>query len=253
MDQHTRKIVDEFSKQAIYFARLPGHAEATRLIIERVSVSADDHVLDVACGAGSVACEAARTAHHVTGIDVTPAMIKQAQALQQQRGLSNLSWHTGDVTELPFAANAFEVVLTRYSFHHFIDAAHVMAEMVRVCKPAGRVLVADLVLPPDKTPAYDRMEQLRDPTHVGVLTERQLLDLFRRNGLRDLQCAGYSFDLGLDQLMEASFPSPSDADQVRDMIADDVGVDDLGINVHRHDNALWITYPVAIVVGTKEA
>jgi ubiquinone/menaquinone biosynthesis C-methylase UbiE len=253
MDQHTRKIVDEFSKQAIYFAKLPGHAEATRLIIEMAGVSPDDDVLDVACGAGSVTCAAARTARHITGIDVTPAMIEQAQALQAQHDLSNLSWHIGDVTQLPFATNTFDVILTRYSFHHFIDAATVLAEMVRVCKPAGRVVVADLVLPPEKISAYDRMERLRDSTHVGVLAESELFELFTRHGLRDLQCAGYAFDLALDQLMQASFPSSCDADCVREMIASDLGIDDLGINVHRRDDALWLSYPIAVVVGRKEA
>ncbi|MDA2930561.1 class I SAM-dependent methyltransferase [Acidobacteria bacterium AH-259-O06] len=253
MNQHTRKIVDQFSKQAIYFARIPGHAEATPLLIDSARVSPHDQVLDVACGAGGVACEAARIAHHVTGIDVTPAMIQQAKTLQSQQALSNVTWHTGDVTQLPFPANNFDVVLTRYSFHHFIDPAGVLAEMVRVCKPNGRVLVADLVLPPEKIAAYDRMEKLRDPTHVGVLTESRLRELFATYGLSNLQCCGYAFDLGLDQLMQASFPNSGNTDHVRDLIVGDLGVDDLGIKVHLRDNAVWFSYPIAMVVGTKEA
>ena len=40
---------------------------------------------------------------------------------------------------------------------------------------------------------------------------------------------------------------------VRDLIAGDLGVDDLGINVHLRDNAVWVSYPIAVIVGTKEA
>ena len=115
------------------------------------------------------------------------------------------------------------------------------------------MLDADLVLPPEKISKYDRMEKLRDATHVGVFAESELLELFTRHGLRDLQCSGYAFDLALDQLMQASFRSSGDADRVREMIAGDLGVDDLGINVHRRDNALWLSYPIAVVVGRKEA
>jgi SAM-dependent methyltransferase len=250
MKHHTQKIVDQFSKQAVYFAKVPGHAEATQLLIDTAGVTPDDNVLDIACGAGGVACAAA-IAHHVTGIDVTPEMIRQATALQSQQSLSNISWHTGDVTELPFPANSFEVVLTRYSFHHFLEPADVMSEMVRVCKPAGRVVVADLILPSEKIAAYDQMERLRDPSHVGVLTEMKLRDFFSTHGLSNLQCSGYSFDLGLDQLMQASFPNPGDADRVRGLIARDLGIDDLGINVHLRDSAVWLSYPIAVVVGTK--
>jgi SAM-dependent methyltransferase len=128
-------------------------------------------VLDVACGAGAVACAAARTARQVTGIDMTPAMIERAEAVQAAAGQANLAWHVGDVTRLPFRACQFDVVLMRYSLHHFPRPAEVVAEMARVCKPSGRVAVADLVLPPDKAAAYDGLERLRDPSHVRVLAE----------------------------------------------------------------------------------
>src|SRR5262245_63066159 len=129
-------------------------------------VTPADAVLDVACGAGAVACAAARTARQVTRIDLTPAMIERAEAAQAAAGLTNLAWHVGDVARLPFRAGQFDVVLTRYSLHHFPRPAEVVAEMARVCKPSGRVAVADLALPPEKAAAYDGMERLRDPSHV---------------------------------------------------------------------------------------
>lgn len=251
MDQQTQQIVDEFSRQAIYFSKIPGDAEAIRLISDFAGIAADHTVLDVACGAGSVACQVARTARHVTGIDVTPAMIAQAQARQAQDGLSNVSWQIGDVRQLPYQSNTFDVVLTRYSFHHFVDAANVLAEMVRVCKPSGRVLVADLVLPAEKIPAYDQMEKLRDPTHVGVLSEDRLREMFAARSLAELRCTGYAFDLAVEQLMQASFSDDREMDNVRRLITGDLGVDNLGINVHRRDDAVWLSYPIAVLVGTK--
>jgi len=151
--QHARQVVDQFSKQAVYFAKLPGHEEATQLLIQMAEVSGTDEVLDVACGAGAVACAAARVAPRVTGIDLTPALIERAAARQAELLLLNLTWHVGDVAQLPFSANQFDVVLTRYSLHHFLRPVEVLAEMARVCKPSGRVVVADLVLPREKVAA----------------------------------------------------------------------------------------------------
>jgi ubiquinone/menaquinone biosynthesis C-methylase UbiE len=253
VDEHNRQVVDQFSRQVVYFAKLPGHEDATRLLLQMAGVTAGDAVLDVACGAGAVACAAARTAHSVTGIDLTPAMIKRAIALQAEAGLTNLAWHIGDVARLPFLASQFNVVLTRYSLHHFLRPADVVAEMVRVCKPSGRVAVADLVLPPDKAATYDGMERLRDPSHVRVLAEADLRELLTAAGLGDLRRAGYLFELELESLLEASFPREEDANRVRERIESDVGVDDLGIGAHRVGGMVRIAYPIAIVVGIKPA
>lgn len=253
VDEHNRQVVDQFSRQAVYFAKLPGHEDATQLLLRMAGVSATDAVLDVACGAGGVACAAARTARHVTGIDLTPAMIERAKALQAEVGLTNLAWHVGDVARLPFPADQFDVVVTRYSLHHVLQPAAVVAEMARVCKPSGRVAVADLVLPPDKAAAYDGMERLRDPSHVRVLAEAELRELLTAAGLGDLRRTGYLFELEAEALLQASFPRPGDADRVRERIEADVGVDELGIGAHRVAGAVRIAYPIAIAVGVKPA
>ena len=247
--QHTRQIVDQFSRQAVYFAKLPGHKEATELLLRMAGVTVTDDVLDVACGAGAVACAAARVARRVTGIDLTPAMIERATALQAEQGLANMVWHVGDVTRLPFPADEFDVVLTRYSLHHFLQPAEVLKEMARVCKPSGCIAVADLVLPLEKVATYDRMERLRDPSHVGILTEVELRELLTAVGLVDLRWAGYLFELELEALMQASFPRPGDASRVRELVEADIGVDKLGIGIHGLDGAVRIAYPIVVAAG----
>jgi ubiquinone/menaquinone biosynthesis C-methylase UbiE len=249
--KHSECIIDQFSKQAPYFVKLPGHIEATQLLIEMAGIDASANVLDLACGAGAVACSAAKAAKHVTGIDLTPAMIEQAKVLQASQGLSNLSWQIGDVMQLPFEPDVFDVVLTRYSFHHFIHPASVLAEMFRVCKPGGRVAVADLVLPAGKIAAYNGMERLRDPSHVHVLTEFELRSLFDASSLEEIQCAGYLFELGLDQLLTASFPAPENLKRVRAIFEADIDRDELGIGVHRSCGEMRFAYPILILLGKK--
>jgi ubiquinone/menaquinone biosynthesis C-methylase UbiE len=249
--QHSRQIVDQFSRQAVHFVKLPGHEEATPLLIRMGAITATDEVLDVACGAGVLACAAARVARRVTGIDLTPAMIERAIALQAELSLVNLSWHVGEVAQLPFPAAQFDVVLTRYSLHHFLRPIEVLADMARVCKPLGRVVVADLVLPSEKLATYDQMERLRDPSHVRVLTEAELGKSLTSVGVVDLRWSGYRFELELGALLEASFPQPGDAEKVRALIEADIGLDNLGVGINRKGDSVWLAYPIAVVAGIK--
>src|SRR5262245_17885588 len=122
-EEQRRLILDQFTRQAVPFSQMPtkSNDEANRLLLDLAGISPADTVLDVACGPGLVACALAEVARHVTGIDLTPAMIEQAQARQRSKGLTNLTWVIGDAVPLPFADAAFSVVVTRYSFHHFLD------------------------------------------------------------------------------------------------------------------------------------
>lgn len=72
------------------------------MLVQFSGVCARDTVLDVACGPGIVACEFAKHAAHVTGLDLTPTMIKEAGKRQQEQNLTNVSWHIGDVLPIPF-------------------------------------------------------------------------------------------------------------------------------------------------------
>ncbi len=76
-DDQRRLVLDQFTRQAEPFARLPAHSteESIRLVSEAAGIVADDTILDVACGPGLLACALARTARHVTGIDPRPARI----------------------------------------------------------------------------------------------------------------------------------------------------------------------------------
>src|SRR5215831_443056 len=136
---HQELILDQFTRQATVFSTAPSITDerALEMIVEAVRPGPEDTVLDVACGPGLVVCAFAPHVQHATGIDVTPAMLERARKLAAERGLSNVFWRQGDVYSLPFADGSFSIVTTRFSFHHFLDPAAVLREMVRVCAPQG--------------------------------------------------------------------------------------------------------------------
>jgi ubiquinone/menaquinone biosynthesis C-methylase UbiE len=251
MDEHRRLIVDQFTRQAVPFSEIHARddAEVHRILIGTAGIGAEDDVLDVACGPGLVACAVAAVARHVTGIDLTPAMIEQARGRQQSLGLTNLTWVVGDAQPLPFPDASFSRVITRYSFHHFSDPPGVFAEMVRVCRPGGRVTVADVyTTSPEQAAAYDRLERFRDPSHTHALQLAELDALF--GGLQGVRRAFYRYPVAVDELLTRSFPDPGGADSFRRAVEADVGVNRLGIDASR-EARLCFAFPVVVVSGRK--
>ena len=185
---HDERIVDQFTRWAKPFADLPLHSEADGMArtLAAAAVDQSSRVLDVACGPGIVACTFAEYAAHVTGIDLTPAMIGQARERQQRLSLGNIDWRVGDATRLPFEDQSFDVVVTRYSFHHMPRPELTLAEMRRVCRLGGRVVVIDATPTAETQAAYDGMETLRDPSHASALTQDQLRALGQAAGLKEV-------------------------------------------------------------------
>src|SRR5690242_5882437 len=167
-EEHERVVVDQFTRQADdfrAFAEMPG--QPRDMVLAATQVAAGDSVLDVACGLGVTTCDLAEVAGRAVGIDVTPAMIEQAKELQRRKNLTNVTWHVGSVPPLPFDDEAFSLVYTHYSFHHFPDPTTVLKEMVRVCSAKGAVVVVDVFMTTkERANAYNRLEKLRDPSHV---------------------------------------------------------------------------------------
>jgi ubiquinone/menaquinone biosynthesis C-methylase UbiE len=252
---HEAVTVEQFTKQAEPFAALHTlrtDAEIIRLICEAARPQPGAAVLDVACGPGLVACALARVARHVTGLDLTPAMIEQAAARQRAAGLGNLTWVVGDAVPLPFPDGAFTAVVTRYSFHHLLDPRAALAEMARVCRPGGRVTVADVFTrSAEQAAAYDRLERWRDPSHTHALRLDELDGLFAAAGLADVRKVFYRYEVQVEELLARSFPVPGGAEEFRRAVEGDIGQDLLGIGATRRDGALRFAFPVVIISGVR--
>jgi ubiquinone/menaquinone biosynthesis C-methylase UbiE len=253
MNEHQKITIHQFTRQAVPFSQSSGHSneESLRLLVELAELSGEDTVLDVACGTGMVACAFAEIAKHVSGIDLTSAMLEQAKLLAQHRNLSNLSWYQGDIEELPFSDDSFSVVLSRYAFHHFLNPGSVIREMSRVCHPGGKIMIIDAILPPEKIDAYNRFEKLFDPSHNRALTMEEMQRLVENADLQDVRLAFYKMEMELESQLAASFPNPGDEERIRRLLRDDIGMDRLGIGAHMRGDEIHYAYPVTAVVASK--
>lgn len=229
-DEHRRQIVEQFTKLAVPFSQMPN--QSAELILAAAAVEPRDTVLDVACGPGLMACAFAAAVRHVTGIDLTPAMIDRACQLQAEKGLTNLAWQVGDVQRLPYADGSFSLVFTRYSFHHFLEPWAVLAEMVRVCGPGGRVVLVDVfTTDPHQAEAFNRMEKLRDPSHVRALLLEELTELLPEAGLETINTQFYKHEFELEQVLAGSFPAAGDTECLRQIFRDDLDKNLLGLGM----------------------
>jgi ubiquinone/menaquinone biosynthesis C-methylase UbiE len=252
MDSHRDRILDQFTKQASLFQSTHRSAEHAIQDAIRVSgVNIDDVVLDVACGPGVLACAFSKQARHVTGVDVTPQMLSQARELQNALQVHNVDWQLCDVGRMPFEDGAFSMLITRYAFHHFTDPAAVLAEMVRVCAPGGKVVVIDSAPPKEKVAVFNNIEKMRDPSHTQALTREELLEMMSGTGLRIERTYLYAWEVTAESLLARSFPEDGDRDKLMRIYAEDVGVDRLAMNARRIDGVLHVTFPTLIVVGGK--
>jgi hypothetical protein len=124
--------------------------------------------------------------------------------------------------------------------------------MVRVCSGGGRVVVVDVFTSgPQQAEAYNRLEKLRDPSHVRALALEELTALLPAAGLQDVGTQLYKHEVELEQVLARSFPHPGDADTIRRIFAEDLGVDRLGLGAHRRDGKIHFAYPIAVVTGRK--
>lgn len=251
MSSHTDVVVDQFTRQATPFAASSAmrDEDALKLLVNFSGAGADDTVLDVACGPGLVVAAFAKACRRAAGIDITPAMIGKAREHAAALSLTNVDWHTGNVTTLPFPDDSFSVVVSRFAFHHFIDPLAVLREMKRVATRS--VVVADMFASDDpvRAAALNRMEKLRDPSHARTLPLGELRSLFADAGLPAPRETFYDVRAELERLLATSFPAPEDIPVIRQMFADSVADDGLGMKTRRKDDMILLSYPIVILAS----
>ncbi len=128
-----------------------GHARLLRkLTVDNALIKPSDSVLDVGCGTGEVTLLAKTRAKNgkVYGIDPAPEMITVARKKAARKGL-DIDFRVGVIEALPFPDGSIEVVTSSLMMHHLPEDLKVrgIAEIYRVLKPGGRLLIADFMRP----------------------------------------------------------------------------------------------------------
>lgn len=138
-------------------------------VLDRAALAPGEHALDLGCGTGTLAIAALerQPRARLTGLDADPEVLAKAR---RKAGAADVepALDEGFSTDLPYGDGAFDVVLSTLFFHHLDDGAkrQTAAEIARVLKPGGRLVVADLGRP-------------QDPVMRAAVLQVQLLDGFK--------------------------------------------------------------------------
>lgn len=131
-----RAMWASFGPTAAYTTPVAAH------LVRFAGVTPGETVLDVGTGTGVVALTAARAGAKVTGIDLTPELLQQAEENARIAACNGLVWTEGDAEKLPYAQASFDVVLSQFG-HMFAPRPEIaIAEMRRVLNPGGRIAFA---------------------------------------------------------------------------------------------------------------
>jgi SAM-dependent methyltransferase len=157
--------------------------ELARQVRAFVLAQGDERALDVGTGAGALALALAPLVHEVVGVDQVPELL--ALARERAAGLKNVQFVEADGTALPFPDFSFDLAGTLRTLHHVHRPELVVAELARVTRPGGHVLVVDQIAPVDPLEALvlDRFERARDSSHERLLPDGDLRQLFEANRL----------------------------------------------------------------------
>lgn len=205
--------------------------------VSRVAPRQTDDVLEVA--AGTCACARAFAPHvaSVTCLDMTAAMLK-----------------VGDAAELPFEAEAFDVVFSRLAFHHFPEPTRPFAEMVRVLRPGGKLVLIDMeAAQEDLRAAEDALEKLRDPSHVRSLSRAEMLALYEAHGLSVEACEVVRMPVHLDAWMQHTDTPPAAQSLIcRQMEEELSGGAKTGFSPYRREGEILFDQKWTLCIGRKQ-
>lgn len=184
---HHDNVEKQFGSQASAYLSSAVHASGRDLVRlgERLAAFPQAHVLDLGCGAGHASFTAAQQVAHVTAYDLSSQMLDVVAGAAKAKGLNNIDTRQGYAESLPFDDASFEVVISRYSAHHWHDVGQALREVKRVLKPGGTFIIMDVMSPghPVRNIWLQTVEALRDTSHVQNYASGEWLSLITEAGL----------------------------------------------------------------------
>ncbi len=200
MPDHSQAVQAQFDPQANAYLTSAVHSAGPdlALAIELVSGAIPREtgkVLDLGCGAGHLSYALAPHVSKTTAVDPSPQMLATVATTAAERGLI-IDTVQASAGALPFADGSFCVAASRYSAHHWLGIEAAMADMRRVVKTGGYLLMIDVVGEEDDLvdTHLQTMELLRDRSHIRNLKASRWRQVIA--------------EAGFDLLVEEIFPLP---------------------------------------------
>lgn len=214
----------------------------------------DDAVLDVGAGTCAVSRAFSPYVRAVVPLDVSEEALEKGRKAAEKEGLSNLIYVKGMAEDLPFLDETFDITHSRLAFHHFKDVWEPFSEMARVTKKGGRVVLVDMEASAEPYRVIrDKIERLRDPSHVRNLTQDEMLALFKGEGLTVEMSTSKVIPQKLTPWLTLSGASKKDGEEIRRLMEEELaGGDKTGLNPYRIDGDIGFNHKWILIIGRKK-
>jgi ubiquinone/menaquinone biosynthesis C-methylase UbiE len=215
-------VAEQFGNTAAAYLTSTVHAsgadlEAVKTIVQRYKSPA---VLDLGCGAGHISFSVAPFSASVTAYDLADQMLAVVAASAKQRNLENIEIRQGPAEKLPFPDAAFDVVVTRFSAHHWADVPAAMKEVHRVLRPDGVAVVIDIIA--SENPLHDTtlqaIELLRDASHVRDYRASEWASIFDAAGFSHQQTSIWRLKMVFDEWVARMRTPPERVIAIRSLL-----------------------------------
>ncbi|MBN2455820.1 MAG: class I SAM-dependent methyltransferase [Sedimentisphaerales bacterium] len=255
--EHSEIVRREFSRQAANFGEnglTLSSQEYLAWIVDILPFQSDFRVLDVAAGTGHLSRMIAPHVRQVIAIDMTKEMLEQARKAAAEACIENILFEEGDAAALPYQDNSFDMVVSRFAIHHFEKPELQLKEMVRVSREEHAVGIIDMLSPADESliSPYNRLEQMRDPSHTVALTKEQLTKAMEISGLLVQQFAARDINVDFERWTEMTGTDRQTKLAIRSELEREIaGGSKTGMRPYLEGGKLKFLQTWCVVTGTK--
>jgi SAM-dependent methyltransferase len=185
---HDSLVTEQFGPRAQAYLDSPVHARGEDLDRMASIVGARPNAigLDLGCGGGHASFLLAPLVGKMVAYDLSDAMLATVRGEATRRGVGNLETRQGSAELLPFPDATFDLVVSRYSAHHWNDIGAGLREARRVTKPGGLGVFMDVAAPESALldTWLQSLELLRDPSHVRNFSVKEWRAMLGEAGFR---------------------------------------------------------------------
>ncbi len=246
----------QFDIQAQNFSNwsVTKNEEYMQAYFEFIGFEKEDDLLDVACGTGEFSVFCAKRIKHVHGIDISEGMIELAQENARVSCLNSITFECHDVEHIPCPSNSFSVVQCRSAFHHMENNPLVLEEMLRCCRPNGRLALQDIMAYDDQrvNSFFEALEKEVDVSHNATLSKQDFIDLFTRNRVEVIRSFVVDIELNFREYLGHAFQSLGSVEKIKDLLKN--GLQDIDISrflYMNNDCELTLKRSVFLILGQK--
>ena len=252
--KHEDTVKQSFKIQAKKFAAYHmSKAEYTDYLIQKIGAGGKEHALEVAAGTCICGRVLAPFVEDITCLDLTEEMLEQGKRLAEESGLKNIYFRTGNAEKLPYEEETFDLVITRLSFHHFINPVIPFREMQRVLKKGGKLVVWDMEATEEPLRKIDdKIEKLRDPSHTRILSREEFEEMFEKDFW--LQCEETTLvPVKLKSWMELTDTPEELQNEIVDLMKNDLaGGEKAGFSPYMKGTEIMFDHRWLLLIGIKE-